>query len=153
AQVDLRFSNTAGELLGFRVSAGPGDLTLKRFLDNAGLEQTGRLSAWRSAFLAARARPRVVRGPVLARAFARLALILRSLVKPRFFLRLAARGLTRRPRTRRPRSLARCVAALRRGPRDAGRSRAGRRCGGSRRRRLGGRSARSRRFSRRVPWP
>src|SRR6476619_1269722 len=50
--------------------------------DNAGLEQTGRLSAWRSAFLAARARPWAVLGPVLARAFARLALILRSLVQP-----------------------------------------------------------------------
>src|SRR6187431_2359172 len=52
--------------------------------DNAGLEQTGMLRAWRSAFLAVRARPWAVLGPVLARAFARLALILRSLVKPRF---------------------------------------------------------------------
>ena len=43
-----------------------------------------------SAFLAERARPWVVCGPVLARAFARLALILRSLVKPRFFLWLAS---------------------------------------------------------------
>src|SRR6476619_6812575 len=98
--------------------------------DNARLEQTGRLSAWRSAFLAARARPSAVFGPVLACAFARLALILWSLVKRRFFLRLAsARSL----QTRRPRFLARSVAAFRRGPPDAARSRAGWRCGGSRR--------------------
>src|SRR3954463_13070346 len=74
--------------------------------DNAGLEQTGRLSAWRSEFLAARARPWAVLGPELARAFARLALILRSLVKPRFFLRLAS---SRSLQTRRPRFLARSV--------------------------------------------
>src|SRR5262249_60869042 len=106
------------------------------------MEQTGRLSAWRSAFLAARLRPPVVRGPVLARALARLALIFRSLVKPRFFLRLAAaRALTRRPRSHRPQSRARCVAAFRRGPRGADQSRAGRRCGGARRRGGGGRAA------------
>ena len=29
-QIDLRFSDSACELLGFRVSAGPGDLTRKR---------------------------------------------------------------------------------------------------------------------------
>src|SRR5262249_28839075 len=107
------------------------------------MEQTGTLRAWRSAFLGARARPRVVCGPVLARALARLALILRSLVKPRFFLRLAAaRALTRRPQSRRSRSLARAVAAFRRRPHDARRSRAERRCGGSRRWRPDGRSAR-----------
>jgi hypothetical protein len=50
------------------------------------LEQTGRLSAWRSAFLAARARPLAVFGPVLACAFARLALILWSLVNHVFSL-------------------------------------------------------------------
>src|SRR5262249_18660866 len=111
------------------------------------MEQTGRLSAWRSAFLAARARPRVVRGPVLARAFARLAVILRSLVKPRFLRLAAAQELTRRPRTRRPRSLARGVAAFRREPRDAGPSRAGRHCGGGRRGGGGGRSARGCPFS------
>ena len=30
AQIDLRFGDAARELLGFRVSAGPGDLTRKR---------------------------------------------------------------------------------------------------------------------------
>src|SRR5262249_58029634 len=115
--------------------------------DKAAIDQRGRLSAWRSALLAARARPRVVRGPVLARAFARLAVILRSLVKPRFLRLAAAQELTRRPRTRRPRSLARGVAAFRRGPRDAGPSRAGRHCGGSRRWGAGGRSPPFCRFS------
>jgi hypothetical protein len=49
AQLDVRFGDAARELLGCRV-----------------------------AFLDARARPRVVCGPVLARAFARLAAIFRS---------------------------------------------------------------------------
>ena len=31
AQVDLRFGDLAREVLGFRVGAGPGDLTRKRF--------------------------------------------------------------------------------------------------------------------------
>ena len=31
AQIDLRFGNAARELLGFRVSAGPGNLVRKRF--------------------------------------------------------------------------------------------------------------------------
>ena len=30
AQIDLRFGDLARELLGFRISAGPGDLTRKR---------------------------------------------------------------------------------------------------------------------------
>src|SRR5262249_2729608 len=97
--------------------------------DNAGLEQTGRLSPWRSAFLAARARPSAVFGPVLASAFARLALILWSLVKPRFFLGLAS---SRSLQIRCPRFPARSVAAIGRGLPDAARSRAGWRCGGSR---------------------
>src|SRR5262249_24785243 len=43
-----------------------------------------RLKPWRKAFLVERARPCWVFGPVLARAFARLVLILRSLVKGSF---------------------------------------------------------------------
>ena len=31
AQIDLRFGNSARELLGFRVGTGPGDLARKRF--------------------------------------------------------------------------------------------------------------------------
>ena len=31
AQVDVRFGDLAREVLGFRVGAGPGDLTRKRF--------------------------------------------------------------------------------------------------------------------------
>jgi hypothetical protein len=87
AQIGLRFGDLTRKILGFRISVGPGNLACQRFhlSDNARLEQTGRLSAWRSAFLAARARPSAVFGPVLACAFARLALILWSLVKPRFF--------------------------------------------------------------------
>ena len=89
AHVDLCLGDAERELLGSRVGTGPGDLTRKR-LYLLRMEQTERLSAWRSAFLAARARPRVVCGPVLASAFVRLALILRSLVTPHFPLRLAA---------------------------------------------------------------
>src|SRR5262249_4693614 len=44
----------------------------------------GKLNPWRRAFGAVRVRPRAVFGPVLARAFLRLALILRSLVMPHF---------------------------------------------------------------------
>src|SRR6516164_4580276 len=44
---------------------------------------------WRSAFRADRARPWEVCGPVLARALARLAFLLRSVVKSRLFLSLA----------------------------------------------------------------
>src|SRR5262249_24480506 len=118
--------------------------------DNAGLEQTGRLSAWRREFLAARARPSAVFGPVLACAFARLALILWSLVKPRFFLGLAS---SRSLQIRRPQFLARSVAAFRRGPPDAARSRAGWRCDGPRRWWLGDRSARYCRGAWRVCRP
>ena len=86
AQIDLCLGDLARQLVGFRISCA----SVSTSLDNAVLEQTGRLSAWRSEFLAARARPWAVLGPELARAFARLALILRSLVKPRFFLGLAS---------------------------------------------------------------
>jgi hypothetical protein len=55
----------------------------------AGSAQTGRLSPWRSAFRADRARPWEICGPVLAGALARLAFLLRSVVKSRLFLSLA----------------------------------------------------------------
>ena len=92
AQIDLRFGDPAREFLDSGVGVWPGNFARERFTssDKAGSEQTGRLNPWRNAFRAARARPRAVFGPVLARAFARLALILRSLVKPRFFLWLAS---------------------------------------------------------------
>jgi len=91
AQIDLTFSDLTRELLDFRSGIGPAisRASASTSSDTAGLEQAGRLNPWRRAFLATRARPRAVCGPVLARAFARLALILRSLVKPRFFLWLA----------------------------------------------------------------
>jgi hypothetical protein len=46
-------------------------------------EQTDTLKAWRSAFRAVRARPSAVFGPVLARALARFASILRVLTQDR----------------------------------------------------------------------
>src|SRR5438128_231464 len=102
---------------------------------------TRRASSWISA---------LALGPVLARAFARLALILRSLVKPHFFLWLAS---SRSLQTHRPGSLARSVAVFRREPPDADRSRAGYHCGGFRQSWLGVRSARYGRVARRVHRP
>ena len=83
AQIDLRFGDPAREFFYSGVGVWPGNFARERLhlFGKAGSEQTGRLNPWRSAFRAARARPRAVFGPVLARAFARLALILRSLVK------------------------------------------------------------------------
>jgi hypothetical protein len=48
--------------------------------DKAGLKRTGRLSPWRRAFLAEWALPGAVFGPVLARAFARFAFVLPTLI-------------------------------------------------------------------------
>src|SRR5262249_2573140 len=107
--------------------------------DKVGSEQTGKLNPWRRAFRQARARPCAVFGPVLARAFARLALILRSLVKLHLLSWLAS---SRSLLTRGPRSLARAVATFRRGPPDADRSRADWRRGGAQRPWSGGRFAR-----------
>ena len=88
AQIDLRFRDSAREFMDFRVGAGAGNFARKRLnlSDNPGSESTGRLSAWRSEFRAERALPCLVFGPVLARALARFALILRMLVTPHFFL-------------------------------------------------------------------
>src|SRR6516225_222402 len=88
AQIDLTFSDLTRELLDFRSGIGPAisRASASTSSDTAGLEQAGRLNPWRRAFLATRARPRAVCGPVLARAFARFALIFRSLVKLRFLL-------------------------------------------------------------------
>src|SRR5271166_6958550 len=82
AQIDLRFRNPAREFvrLGVSICAGYFAREFHLFGHAPGSEQTGRLGPWRSAFSEARARPGVVFGPVLARAFARLALILRALV-------------------------------------------------------------------------
>jgi hypothetical protein len=138
AQIDLRFGDPAREFLNFGVGFGPAISRASASTYKNGSEHTGRLNPWRNAFRAARARPRAVFGPVLARAFARLALILRLLVKPRSSLWSAPRSL----QTRRPRSLGRSVAAFRQRAPDAVRSRSGHHCGGSRRLWLGGRSAR-----------
>src|SRR5262249_46193634 len=54
--------------------------------DQNGSEETSRFNPWRSAFRAAWKRPRAVFGPVLAREFARLAVILRSLLTRRSLL-------------------------------------------------------------------
>ena len=92
AQIDLRFGDPARELLDFGVGPWPGNFARERFhlfgqgwIGANGQAQpvAKRVSRRASAALA-------VFGPVLARAFARLALILRSLVKPRFFLWLAS---------------------------------------------------------------
>jgi hypothetical protein len=82
-----RFGGLARELLDFCVSARPRKVARQRFdlLRQTRVERMGRLNPWRSAFLEEAARPRAVFGPVLARAFARLARIFRSLVTPRFF--------------------------------------------------------------------
>src|SRR5262249_27918231 len=101
-------------------------------------DRTGRLSPWRSAFPAARARPWAVRAPVLARAFARLASILRSLVNPLFSFGWL--GLDYFFRC--PRSLARFLAASRQKLPGVVRSRPGARSSDSRLPRLGARTAR-----------
>src|SRR6516164_5502629 len=104
--------------------------------DKARAEWIDKLKPWRSAFLAARARARAVFGPVLAREFARFALILRSLVMPRFLLPVSYRGLRIRPRF-----LAFGAGALHRGLHDADRSREACHCGDFRRWRSGDRIA------------
>ena len=133
AQIDLRFGDPACEHLDVSAGVRPRDLTCEGLhLFRQALGRTGRAGSTRGGMHfspSGRGRDEVF-GPVLARAFARLALILRSLVKPRFFLWLAS---SRSLQTRRPRPLARSVAVFRRAPPDADRSRAGWRCGGSRR--------------------
>jgi hypothetical protein len=58
--------------------------------DSAGSNRTLRLRPWRSALRLTRALPAAVRGPVLARALARLAARLRSLIAPAVFAEPAA---------------------------------------------------------------
>ena len=53
--------------------------------DKVGTELMERVNAWRSPFRATTARPRVVFGPALARAFTRLALILAVARQAAFF--------------------------------------------------------------------
>ena len=88
AQIDLRFGDPPREFFYSGVGVWPGNFTRERLhlFGQGWIGANCRLNPWRSAFRAARARPRAVFGPVLARAFTRLALILRSLVKPHFFL-------------------------------------------------------------------
>jgi len=59
AQIDLRFGDLTRESWVSALAPGPAisRASVSTSSDNAGLEQTGRLSEWRSAFLAARARP------------------------------------------------------------------------------------------------
>src|SRR6516164_3653255 len=117
--------------------------------DKNGSEETGKLNAWRSAFRVACERPRAVFGPVLARALARLALILRSLVTWRSLLPPASS----RPLRTRPQLLAPAAAALHRAPRDADRFHGAWHCGESQPLWLSDRSARSYRVLRAVPEP
>ena len=91
AQIDLCFGDAARELLDFRIGVGPGNFARKRFhLLGQGWIGTNRQAQPMAKRVSRRANaaPSGLRA-VLARAFARLALILRSLVKPRFFLWLA----------------------------------------------------------------
>src|SRR6516164_3080708 len=97
--------------------------------DKNGSEETGKLNAWRSAFRVACERPRAVFGPVLARALARLALILRSLVTRRSLLPPASS----RPLRTRLQLLAPAAAAPHSARHDADRSHGAWRRGGSRR--------------------
>ena len=105
--------------------------------DKAKSSRTDRLSPWRNAFCAERARPLAVFGPVLARAFARLARILDALVTPSSFDRFHFDDLYRPPRSAR-------WSAARAGPAipDGDRSRAAWRCGEFPPRRSVARSAR-----------
>ena len=66
AQIDLRFGDWRARSCVSALAQGLAIslVSVSTSSDNAGLEQTGRLSAWRSAFLAARARPSAVLGPV-----------------------------------------------------------------------------------------
>ena len=90
AQIDLRFCDPARGLMKFCAFASPPAIaraSASTSSANTGSEQTGKLNPCRSALRAARQRPYRVRGPVLARKFARLALVLSSLLKPRPLLR------------------------------------------------------------------
>jgi hypothetical protein len=82
AKSDLRFGDLACELLDFRIGVRACQASGECFnlLRKYGAECMGTLNAWRSALVADLARPCAVFGPVLARAFARLALILDALV-------------------------------------------------------------------------
>ena len=89
-QIDLRFSDQARglpEFPGWRSPPAISRASASTCSDNTGSEQTGKLNPCRRALRAARARPYRVRGPVLAREFARLTLILSSLVKPQLSFR------------------------------------------------------------------
>src|SRR6516162_5725613 len=117
--------------------------------DKAGSKETDRLKAWRSALRAACERPCVVFGPVLARALARLALILRSLVTRRsLFPPASSQSLRTRLQL-----LAPAAAAPHSARHDADRSHGAWRCDGSRRSWLGDRSARYCPGPRPVPSP
>ena len=86
--IEVRTDRTSKEVRGLAKRAKDAGQARRTSGDRRGARRrvargNGRLSPWRSAFLAVRARPLSVFGPVLACAFARLALILWSLVKPR----------------------------------------------------------------------
>src|SRR5215467_166987 len=93
--------------------------------DKTGSKEAGRLKPWRSAFRAACERPGAVFGPVLARALARLALTLRSLVTQRSLLPPAS---SRPLRTRRQ-LLTPAAALLHSAPHDADRFHGAWHCG------------------------
>ena len=84
AQIDLRFGNPARQFQDFGFGVWPGNFARERvhLFRKKGSEETDTLKPWRSAFRAVRARPCAVFGPVLARALARFALILRALDTP-----------------------------------------------------------------------
>lgn len=88
AQIDVRFGDPVSEVLDSDIGVCPGNFAREspHLFGPGWVGIEGRLKPWRKWFRATRARPCAVFGPVLARAFSRLALILRSLVKQHLFV-------------------------------------------------------------------
>ena len=84
AQIDLRFGHLARQFQEFGAGGGPGDVARQR-VDRFGknrIRNNRHAQAVARPLRAVRARPGAVFGPVLARALARFALVLRGLDTP-----------------------------------------------------------------------
>src|SRR5262245_55382772 len=86
AQINLRFGNAAREFLDFRASVRSGHFAREclNFLRQIGVDKNGQAQPVAVHISRQAGSALSVVGPVLARAFARLALILPAVLTPRF---------------------------------------------------------------------